>query len=147
MNISGAQKVILYNVDTYESLIFQKVSTESKYLKQALHEEDIDGNLIQTQEKFNLNLVLFDEIDAASLQASVTAGNKFRLEVVGIGEYIRWNKASSLIFDDEFKFQARQKNVVTIRVQARGKNIDIGRIIIPDPNNTGFTSAFSNSFY
>lgn len=147
MNISGAEKVILYNVDTEENLTFSKISPESKYLKQTLSAEDLEGNLIYLEDKFNLTLILFDEVDAASLQDSIAAGNKFRIEVIGLGEFIQWNKPSALIYDDEFKFQARQKNKIMIRMQARGSELNIGRIIVPDPINNAFSTAFSNSFF
>lgn len=147
MNISGANKVILYNVDTEENLTFRKISPESKYLKQTISEEDLDGNLIYSEDKFNLTLILFDEVAASELQESIAAGNKFRVEVIGLGEYIRWNKPSKVVFDDEFKFQVRQKNRVTIRFQSKGSDLDISRIIIPDPLLTAFSTAFSNSFY
>ncbi|MEQ9393304.1 MAG: hypothetical protein RLO03_13960 [Balneola sp.] len=127
MNISGAEKVILYNVDTLENYEFTKISTDSKYNKKSLHEEDFEGNLIYVEDEFSLVLVLFDEVDVVSIQVGISAGNKFTVDVIGIGEYIGWNKESEIIIDDEFRFQSRQKNVVSLRLKTKGKGLNIGR--------------------
>lgn len=127
MNISGAEKVILYNVDTFENYEFTKVSADSKYTKRSLHEEDLEGNLIYVEDEFNLVLVLFDEVDVTAIQAAISAENRFTVEVIGLGEFIGWNKESKIIIDDEFRFQSRRKNVISIRLKSKGSGLDIGR--------------------
>ena len=147
MNISGAEKVILYNVDTFENYEFTKVSTDSKYTKRSLHEEDLEGNLIYVEDEFNLVLVLFDEVDVTAIQAAISARNKFRAEVISNTEYIRWMKYTSIILDDEFKFKPRQKNLIRIQFRTKGGISDVHRVLIPSPGETGFSNAFSNAFF
>lgn len=145
MNISGVTKVILHNQDSEESLTFTKIAPESSFLHQGLAEEDLDGNLVYVEERAALNLIINEDVDADTLLAWMRSRDSVTAEVIGLAENIGWNQPCTILFNNDYRFQPRQRNKPLIRLAARGIELPITKIPASDllSFSNGFSSAFS----
>lgn len=130
MGASGFKRATVYKAsDPTDYIELRALTQDSRYEKRDITAEDLDGDVVVLEEEAVLQLGFYDESDVAKLKAWKAAGEKMNVVVVGLQDYIFWDRNSTFKFDESAVGQPRRRNVRRIEFRGRGSDLAVERRI------------------
>lgn len=130
MGISGARRATVYKASDPEDYIeLRLISQDGEYEKRDIIERDLDGNPIVIEEDAILVLAFYDDADMDKLKAWKSAGEKMNVVVIGLQDYIFWDRDSSFSTQESALFAPRRRNSRRIVFRAQGEDLEIQKRI------------------
>lgn len=128
MGIAGAKMAKIFDDSTGEYVDINLISKDSTYEKKGRSETDIDGNLLYVEDEARLIVVFYDGAKAAQLEAWQQNHIKLKMVVIGVEDYIFWNRESTIILTEPAAFDFNQRNVRKLEMQALAENLAVTRL-------------------
>lgn len=128
MGASGFKRATVSKAsDPTDYIELRALTQDSRYEKRDITAEDLDGDVVVLEEEAVLQLGFYDESDVAKLKAWKAAGEKMNVVVVGLQDYIFWDRNSTFKFDESAVGQPRRRNVRRIEFRGRGSDLAVER--------------------